>query len=409
MLSDGGTGTLSVNANGPFTFPTPLSQGSSYEATIATQPSAQACTVTNGSGTVTSNVTNISVTCAPAPGYAYVLDNIHNWISQFSIGTNGALTPLSPATVPTDNSPFSVTVDPGSHYVFVTNRQGGTISQYVIQSDGTLMPNSPATVAASGPSALVFDSSGKNAYVVSDSYDTVSRYTLATGGQLHASADSPQQLGVAASGVAITPGDSYLYVTNYGLEPGVAGTMSQFAISSQGILSPLSPPTAPTDPNPTGIAIDATGRYVYVTNQDEGEVSQYSIGTAGALMNLTPATVPAGNRPWAVAIEPANRYVYVANFNVQAPYGTVSSYSIAEGGLLSPLGNTTLTECAGNFAIAFDPIGPYMYVACMGPIVATSGTVDEFQIQPDGSLKSLGSVSAPGTGTTAIAIAYVRP
>lgn len=63
---NGGAQTLNVASNGSFTFPTAIASGSAYTVTVQTQPSspAQACTVSNGSGTVASgNVTNIAVQC----------------------------------------------------------------------------------------------------------------------------------------------------------------------------------------------------------------------------------------------------------------------------------------------------------------------------------------------------------
>jgi hypothetical protein len=60
---------LSVTANGSFTFATRIPNGSNYEVTVVTQPSGQACTVTNGTGHMTgnSNVTNVGVTCVDLP------------------------------------------------------------------------------------------------------------------------------------------------------------------------------------------------------------------------------------------------------------------------------------------------------------------------------------------------------
>jgi hypothetical protein len=56
---------LNVAASGPFVFSTQMTPGASYDVTVAIPPTSQACTVTNGSGTVplSSNVTNISVVC----------------------------------------------------------------------------------------------------------------------------------------------------------------------------------------------------------------------------------------------------------------------------------------------------------------------------------------------------------
>ncbi|MGN6518221.1 MAG: M14 family zinc carboxypeptidase [Dokdonella sp.] len=66
--------TLSLNGGSPesvapdatsFAFAGTLPYGSAYEVTIMAQPASQACTVSNGSGTVEAAVTDIAVYCAP--------------------------------------------------------------------------------------------------------------------------------------------------------------------------------------------------------------------------------------------------------------------------------------------------------------------------------------------------------
>jgi hypothetical protein len=64
-LQNNGGDTLTVSANGSFTFSIPLAEGATYNVSILTQPATQTCTVSNGSGTVgSSNVTNVSVSCS---------------------------------------------------------------------------------------------------------------------------------------------------------------------------------------------------------------------------------------------------------------------------------------------------------------------------------------------------------
>ncbi len=52
VLQDNGGDSLTLGADGPFTFATPVAEGGTYSATVQTQPAAQTCTVTNGSGTI---------------------------------------------------------------------------------------------------------------------------------------------------------------------------------------------------------------------------------------------------------------------------------------------------------------------------------------------------------------------
>ena len=66
ILQNNGGDSLTVTANGPFTFKTPVTGPTdAYAVTVNTQPTTpnQICTVTNGSGTASANVTNVAVNC----------------------------------------------------------------------------------------------------------------------------------------------------------------------------------------------------------------------------------------------------------------------------------------------------------------------------------------------------------
>jgi Galactose oxidase, central domain len=65
ILQDNGGDSLTVTANGTFTFKTPVTGADVYLVTVLTQPinPNQICTVTGGSGTATANVTTVGVNC----------------------------------------------------------------------------------------------------------------------------------------------------------------------------------------------------------------------------------------------------------------------------------------------------------------------------------------------------------
>ena len=72
-LRNNGGDDLKVYGDGTFAFKTALATGSAYAVTVAAQPSGpdQACTVTNGSGTIAgSDVTNVAIDCPYATAYA---------------------------------------------------------------------------------------------------------------------------------------------------------------------------------------------------------------------------------------------------------------------------------------------------------------------------------------------------
>ena len=66
LTDTGSNGNQNVTVNSgatSFTFPTNVPSGSTYNVTVLTQPSGETCTVANGQGTATGNVTTIAVTC----------------------------------------------------------------------------------------------------------------------------------------------------------------------------------------------------------------------------------------------------------------------------------------------------------------------------------------------------------
>ncbi|MEP7098326.1 MAG: zinc-dependent metalloprotease family protein, partial [Dokdonella sp.] len=71
-LSLNGGASLPIGGNGSFTFPTQVFSGNPYSVVVATQPSnpAQTCTVANGSGTISGDVSNVIVTCGALQTYS---------------------------------------------------------------------------------------------------------------------------------------------------------------------------------------------------------------------------------------------------------------------------------------------------------------------------------------------------
>ena len=73
--------------------------------------------------------------------------------------------------------------------------------------------------------------------------------------------------------MAVSPNGNFLFVANNGdLDTATNGNVAAFTInSSTGALTPAtgSPFTAGT--NPKNVAVDPSGRFVYVTNEDAGE------------------------------------------------------------------------------------------------------------------------------------------
>src|SRR3984957_13453286 len=76
------------------------------------------------------------------PQFAYVANFYSNLVSAYSIGSNGALTPVpgSPFGQGAAVGPVSVTVDSTAKFAYVANIDSNDISAYSIASNGALTP-----------------------------------------------------------------------------------------------------------------------------------------------------------------------------------------------------------------------------------------------------------------------------
>ena len=71
-------------------------------------------------------------------------------VAQFDVGADGALSPKTPATVPTgtgDSAPIGIAVAPDGKSVYVANSSEDSVSQYSVGAGGALSPKTPATVS----------------------------------------------------------------------------------------------------------------------------------------------------------------------------------------------------------------------------------------------------------------------
>ena len=104
VLQNNAADDRAINADGAFTFAAPVADGSAFKVTVLTQPAGLTCSVSSGTGTIsTSNVTDVAVVCAANP---------------YTVG--GTVSGLKGTVVLQDNGgdDFSVTAD-GS-FVFAT-------------------------------------------------------------------------------------------------------------------------------------------------------------------------------------------------------------------------------------------------------------------------------------------------
>jgi hypothetical protein len=153
VLQNNGADSLTVTANGSFTFKNKVKEGRAYAVTVSTQPAGQTCTVSNGSGTASADVTNVAVRCTANASYtvggnvsglgtglSVVLSN--NGTDNLTVNANGTFTFATPVV---GGLPYAVTVltQPTGQTCAVTQGAGTMAAANVTNATVTCTNNPP--------------------------------------------------------------------------------------------------------------------------------------------------------------------------------------------------------------------------------------------------------------------------
>ncbi len=134
VLQDNGTSSLTITANGTFTFGTTITSGGTYAVTVMTQPSnpTQTCAVVGGSGTATANVTAITVNCTTNPVTATIGGTLSGLVANSSV-------------ILQDNGGDSLTLTANGPFTFKTPVTGADVYAVTVATQ-PLSPNQICTV-----------------------------------------------------------------------------------------------------------------------------------------------------------------------------------------------------------------------------------------------------------------------
>jgi YVTN family beta-propeller protein len=259
-------------------------------------------------------------------------------------GTISSQVPNSP--VVTGASPQSVVVDPSGRFVYlVNNTNPGTIVNYPINpTTGGLPGVVVATNTGMFPVSVIVDPTGQFAYVANSGSNSVSGFTIDSGtGNLSQIGVGPTSVGTTPQSVAVDQSGQFLYVVTAGTVPGrIAAFKIQAGGGQDGQLAAVGLPIN-TGLTPVNIAIDPSGKWVFVTNSGDGTLSVYRIdGTTGTL-TLVSAPIPVGNKPDGVTVDPSGKFVYVTIWGPDPPAPAapgVVAYTLDPGTGLLTLVNT---------------------------------------------------------------------
>ncbi|HEY3785829.1 MAG TPA: beta-propeller fold lactonase family protein [Steroidobacteraceae bacterium] len=417
VLQDNGGNSLTVpapsgTASASFTFSTAVASGSAYAVTVSTQPTgpAQICSVTDGSGTLgASNVTTVQVNCANVGRFVFVANNsdgAQGDVAAFTItSSTGALTQVSGSPFLADQGPNGVVVDPTGQFVYVSNGATSDVSRLLLDATGALTLRGQFNTTSSVPESLAIAPSGAFLYTAGHGTSvtgTISGFTRdLVSGSLTGISTHPFELSHAQLGIAIDPTSHLIF------SAGDPHFLAIDSIAADGTLTETPGSETATSEGLSGVAVwpkgGSTG-YVYTTNNITGNVSAFSYDSSGNVTALAPGN--AGHGTVGIAMDPAGKFLYVTNFDD----GTLSGFSInAQTGALTSLGADVATGNLNGVAnpgpidAKIDPSSQFLY--CVNKL---DGSVSLFTISEQGALHRvatyLAGPDATGAGSAAIAV-----
>jgi len=255
-----------------------------------------------------------------------------------------------------------VAVHPSGRYAFLINSGSHTLVTYSINpATGALAVVGTRTIG-SALTGLAVHPSGRNLYVVSSGNLKVYPFSFdAETAELTLLPES--DTGAGPKSITVHPNGRYAYLANSD-----ENTISMFNVDDvSGELVPFTAPaSAPTPADANKLAIDPTGRFLFVTYPFGNSVGSYVIEAAGNLTQTTQAEFALVATVAGLAVDPTGRQVYASDTsNHQVHWLSIDrSQGATDPGELNSLDAKTVSNTPR--AIAVDTAGRYLYSAIGG-------------------------------------------
>jgi len=245
---------------------------------------------TGGSGGVPGVPSGVSLAVTPNGRFLYAGNEGSGNISEFSIGSNGALTAVSGSPFNLGGAPDGIKVTPNGKFLGVALPFLNSVAMLKIGSDGALTPapGSPFPQGGAGAASYV-DMSCNSEQLFASLFNTtinntqVAVSTIGHNGALIPITGSPFTFSGGDSSVGVlTPDNQWLFVSNQS-----TSTITSLDVESNGSLTQVngSPFTDSTAIDPNGMATNREGTLLYAAN-GSNSVTGFSIDSNGALSSV---------------------------------------------------------------------------------------------------------------------------
>ncbi len=286
----------------------------------------------------------VALAADPAGRFLYTANYFSSDISGFKIDSaTGVLTAMPASPFPAELGMNSLAIDPAGKHLYAVSDRSENLWAYSIGSTGSLtqLTGFPMAITPSGmgASALILDPSGKFLYVFSHDSLAAGIFGLSVdgaSGSVTPLSGFPVRIDGMANKAVVDPAGKFLLVTGTGIF-GLRGGVSVFSINaSNGSLTAVGTATE-LEADPSGLAMAASGRYLYIPNTGDTSISAFSLDSSGALTAISGSPFPSGgngsvNGPLGIATDTSGKFVYVCNAS-----NDISVFSIGSSGVLTPV------------------------------------------------------------------------
>jgi len=301
-----------------------------------------------------------------------------NQVSIVEVDSNSGMVQAMPNPVAGAQIPGGI-VATSNNFLYVTEAEGsgGVVYAYEVNtSTGDLTPvmGSPFNTGVAQPAqGMAVDPAGKFLYISEPNTNQVAGFVIGANGALTAIAGSPFDTNdTRPTATTVDASGHYLYVSN---QDSTQGTVSAFSIdSSTGGLTPIagSPFATAAGGGPSQLSADPTGKYLYIPLSGGTAVFAFSIDSTGALSPIAGSPFAVGSQPNSVTIDPTGKFLYSADFKGN----DVSVLSIdAATGTLTPISGSPVAVANNPFQVSMNSSGTLLFVGLANALNIATYTI----------------------------------
>ena len=288
---------------------------------------------------------------------------------------NGSLTTLPGMPLATTNATGDILVAFEYKYLFTTNFSANTAGRFSIDSQTGTVTSLGTAATATNPSYLASDSRNRYLYVSTNAAASINGFSISeANGALAALPGSPYTAASQTLGIAVAPGDAYLFVAQ---ETG--NSVRSYSINADGSLTIGTTQAAGTATR--GLAIHPSLPYFYVTNTGSSNVHGYEYNrSTGAFSLLAGFPVALGTYSPLIAFDKTGKRMYIASQNPSiGMYGF--NLNTSTGAISAVAGSPFAASNFESRGLNIDPYNRYIASA-----KSTASSITMFSLNDDGTI-----------------------